>query len=85
MGHSVKVTRGSDTANRLSYALKKTAPKEARSSALNEIGSAMLRHAGNLSATAEYLGIGRATLNRWVEEYAILRKHLEVARRDGPK
>ena len=79
------MTRGSDTALRLTFALRASAPKDVRARALSEIGSAFLRFGGDVKAAAEHLGIGRATLNRWLTEYAILRKHLEVARRDGPK
>lgn len=79
------MVRGSDTAVRLSYSMKKTAPKEVRQHAMTEIGSALLKHAGDVSATAGYLGVGRSTLNRWIAEYPYLQKSLEVARRIGPR
>jgi hypothetical protein len=79
------MTRGSETANRLTFALKKSAPREVRNLAINEISSVFLRNAGDLKASAADLGIGRSTLNRWIAEYPILRKHLEISRRYEPK
>lgn len=78
------MVRGSDTANRLTYALKESAPKDVRQKAMAEIGSAMLSCNGDVSRTAEYLGIGRATLNRWIDTYPYLKKSLDHARRVGP-
>lgn len=77
--------RGSDTALRLSYALKPTAPRKAQRSALAEIRSALRRHAGNITHAAAYLGIGRMTMHRWLTEYPQLRMAAEVARRDGTR
>lgn len=73
--------RGSETAQRLTFSLKPSAPKEAREHALREIASAMRQHSGDVKQTAEYLGVGRSTLNRWIAEHVYLRKSLEVARR----
>lgn len=78
------MVRGSDTAVRLSYSLKPSAPKEARDAAQREIDSALRRTGGDVSKTAEALGVGRVTLHRWISEYPRLKKALEVARRDGP-
>jgi transcriptional regulator with PAS, ATPase and Fis domain len=76
--------RGSDTAIRLSYSMKETAPKEVRQAAMVEISSALRRYGGDVSGTAERLGIGRATLNRWISEHAYLKRALDNARREGP-
>lgn len=78
------MVRGSDTALRLSYSLKPSAPKDAQAAALRELDSALRRTGGDVSKTAEYLGVGRVTLHRWIKEYPRLQKALEVARRDGP-
>lgn len=76
--------RGSDTALRLSYALKASAPRQARAQALGEIESALRRHRGNISHAAAYLGVGRMTFHRWLATYPRLRKALEAAKREGP-
>lgn len=73
--------RGSDTALRLSYALKASAPKQVREQALAEIDSALRRNGGNISHAAICLGVGRMTLHRWLASYSHLRKALEVAKR----
>ena len=78
------MVRGSEKAVRLSYALKADAPKEAQRHALSEIESALRRTGGDVLKAAEVLEVGRATLNRWLNEHGRLRKALEVARRDGP-
>jgi transcriptional regulator with PAS, ATPase and Fis domain len=78
------MTRGSDTAVRLAISLKATAPKAARDMALSEIDSALLRHGGNLTHTALYLGVGRSTLNRWIAENAKLQLAVKSARKHGP-
>jgi transcriptional regulator of acetoin/glycerol metabolism len=78
------MTRGSETANRLSYSLKASAPKDVRDRALKEIASALQRHAGNVSETAEDLGVGRVTLHRWIAEHSYLRKSVDSARVRGP-
>jgi transcriptional regulator of acetoin/glycerol metabolism len=77
------MARGSDTAVRLTYALRASAPKDVRQHALTEIGSAFLRFGGDVSAAAKLLGIGRSTLNRWIAEYPYVAKQLKGARRDG--
>lgn len=76
--------RGSDTALRLSYALKPSAPKDVQKRALSEIEAALRLHGGHISETASYLGIGRVTLHRWFVEYPRLAKALDVAKRAGP-
>jgi transcriptional regulator of acetoin/glycerol metabolism len=78
------MTRGSDTAIRLSYSMKPTAPKDVREKAMKEISSALLRHAGNVSEAAAYMGVGRVTLHRWIAEHAYLRKAVDSARVRGP-
>jgi len=78
------MVRGSDTAIRLSYSMRATAPKAVREMAMREIGSAFLRFGGDVSQASKYLGIGRATLHRWLKEHAYLRKLLESARTHGP-
>lgn len=78
------MTRGSDTAVRLAFSLKQSAPKAARDLALGEIDSALLRHGGNLTETAKYLGVGRSTLNRWISEHTKLQLAVKSARKHGP-
>ena len=78
------MTRGSETAIRLSYSMKASAPKDVRDKAMKEVSSALLRHAGDISATAADMGIGRVTLHRWIAEHAYLRKAVDSARVRGP-
>jgi transcriptional regulator of acetoin/glycerol metabolism len=78
------MTRGSDNANRLSYSLKPTAPKDIRDRAVKEISAALRKHAGNISAAADELDVGRITLHRWVAAHAVLRKAVDSARVGGP-
>jgi hypothetical protein len=78
-----EMVRGSDTAIRLTYSMKEGAPKRVRQAAEHEIGSALLRHAGDVSKAAGYLGVGRSTLNRWIAGNAFLQRQLAKARREG--
>lgn len=78
------MVRGSDTANRLAYSLKESAPKDVRQKALAEIASALERYEGDVSGTADRLGVGRATLNRWISAHAYLQRALDRARRQRP-
>jgi transcriptional regulator with PAS, ATPase and Fis domain len=59
--------------------------KEVRQRALVEIGSALRRHGGDVSGTADYLEVGRATLHRWLKAEAYLQRVLESARVRGPE
>lgn len=78
------MVRGSDTALRLTFSLKKDAPKEFRQKAENEVASAIRFCGGDVSATAVKLGVSRATLNRWISDSAFLKREVAKARRDGP-
>jgi transcriptional regulator with PAS, ATPase and Fis domain len=65
--------------------LKPDAPKEFRELAQKHVASVLLRHAGNVSIAAKEMGVGRATLNRWIELNPYLAKSLESARSWGPQ
>jgi DNA-binding NtrC family response regulator len=79
------MVRGSDTAIRISYGLKKSAPKAAHTAALREIASALRNFGGDISKTAEKLGVGRVTLHRWIAEHSYLGQVLKSARIRGPE
>lgn len=78
------MVRGSPAALKLSYRMKDDSPKAERDGAMRNIASAMTRHAGDVTKTAKELGVGRATLHRWIVKYPYLLKSLEHARRHGP-
>ena len=69
----------------LTESLKFPRGHEARRNAENHIFSVLLRHAGNVSTAAVELGVGRATLNRWIASNDVLARHLESARKNGPQ
>jgi len=69
----------------LTESLKLPKGEEPRAYAESHIGSVLLRHAGNVSTAATELGVGRATLNRWIASNAYIAKQLESARRYGPQ
>jgi transcriptional regulator of acetoin/glycerol metabolism len=78
------MVRGSETAKRLSYCLREDAPRKDRQSAENEIASALRRDGGDIAKASARLGVGRATLHRWVDASAFLQRELDTARKKGP-
>jgi len=68
----------------LTESLKFPKGHEARRNAENHIYSVLLRHSGNVSTAAHELGVGRATLNRWIASNDLLARYLESARKSGP-
>jgi transcriptional regulator with PAS, ATPase and Fis domain len=68
----------------LTESLKLESGNEARVYAQTHIASVLLRHAGNVSGAADEMGVGRATLNRWIASNSYIAKSLDHARRCGP-
>jgi len=71
------------TARWLTESLKLPNRDDARHYAQNHIKSALMRAAGNVASAAEYLGVGRATLNRWIATNDYLAHAVENARKRG--
>jgi transcriptional regulator with PAS, ATPase and Fis domain len=72
------------TARFLTESLKLVKGDESRVKAEHHIASVLLRHAGNVSGAAQEMGVGRATLNRWIASNAYVAKSLDSARKWGP-
>lgn len=64
----------------LTESLRLPASNEARKRAEAHIGAALQANGGNVLRTAERLGVGRATLNRWIATNASVCRALERAR-----
>jgi transcriptional regulator with PAS, ATPase and Fis domain len=71
------------TARWLTESLKLPKGDDARHYAQNHIKSALMRSAGNVAGAADALGVGRATLNRWLATNDVLAHALENARKRG--
>jgi transcriptional regulator of acetoin/glycerol metabolism len=67
----------------LTESLKLPSGYRARREAENHIYDGLVRRAGNISTAAVELGVGRATLNRWIASNDFLAKHLQTARKSG--
>jgi transcriptional regulator with PAS, ATPase and Fis domain len=65
----------------LTESLKLPRDNVARWDAERQIFKVIRRHAGNVSTAALELGVGRATLNRWIASNELLARHVEIARK----